>query len=146
MLKCTVQVMRWRDTRAHRPAICTRYRCTLCTINEQLPMITMSSLKYPRPKSITHLHTFSDNGVYVALQLFLVILVSDPWSRVLMPYSYWQAAWGLRPMALCGMQATKDTLLYPDLLDHFSHFFLQDLFWPLVSRLFLSLFLSIATT
>ena len=28
-------------------------------------------------KSITHLRTFSDNGVYVALQLFLVILVSD---------------------------------------------------------------------
>ena len=28
MLKCAVQVMRWRDTRAHRPAICTRNRCT----------------------------------------------------------------------------------------------------------------------
>ena len=27
------------------------------------------SLNYPRPKSITHLRTFSDNGVYVALQL-----------------------------------------------------------------------------
>ena len=24
MLKFAVQVMRWRDTRAHRPAICTR--------------------------------------------------------------------------------------------------------------------------
>ena len=35
------------------------------------------SLNYPSPKSITHLRTFSDNGVYVALQLFLVILVSD---------------------------------------------------------------------
>ena len=46
------------------------------------------SLNYPRPKSITHLRTFSDNGVYVALQLFLVILVSDQWCRVLIPYSY----------------------------------------------------------
>ena len=46
------------------------------------------SLNYPRPKSITHLRTFSDNGVYVALQLFLVILVSDQWRRVLIPYSY----------------------------------------------------------
>ena len=53
------------------------------------------SLNYPRPKSITHLRTFSDNGVYVALQLFLVILVSDQWCRVLIPYSYRQAPWGL---------------------------------------------------
>ena len=45
------------------------------------------SLNNPRPKSITHLRTFSDNGVYVALQLFLVILVSDQWRRVLIPYS-----------------------------------------------------------
>ena len=43
------------------------------------------SLNYPRPKSITHICTFNDNGVYVALQLFLVILVSDQWHRVLMP-------------------------------------------------------------
>ena len=53
------------------------------------------SLNYLRPKSITHLRTFSDNGVYVALQLFLVILVSDQWRRVLIPYSYRQAPWGL---------------------------------------------------
>ena len=53
------------------------------------------SLSYPRPKSITHLRTFSDNGVYVALQLFLVIVVSDQWCRVLIPYSYRQAPWGL---------------------------------------------------
>ena len=53
------------------------------------------SLNYPRPKSITHLRTFSDNGVYVALQLFLVIPVSDQWCRVLIPYSYRQAPWGL---------------------------------------------------
>ena len=53
------------------------------------------SLNYPRLKSMTHLRTFSDNGVYVALQLFLVILVSDQWRRVLIPYSYRQAPWGL---------------------------------------------------
>ena len=53
------------------------------------------SLNYPRPKSITHLGTFSDNGVYVALQLFLVIVVSDQWRRVLIPYSFLQAPWGL---------------------------------------------------
>ena len=88
MLKCAVQVMRWRDTRAHRPAICTRNRCTHY-------VQSVSNLNYPRPKSITHLRTFSDNGVYVALQLFLVIVVSDKWRRVLIPYSYRQAPWGL---------------------------------------------------
>ena len=66
---------------------------TLCTISEQ-PLLAETST-YPRPKSITHLRTFSDNGVYVALQLFLVILVSDQWRRVLIPYSYRQAPWGL---------------------------------------------------
>ena len=92
MLKCTVQVMRWRDTRAHRPAICTRNRCTHYVQSAPEPG---QSLNYPRPKSITHLRTFSDNGVYVALQLFLVILLSDLWRRVLIPYSYRQAPWGL---------------------------------------------------
>ena len=53
------------------------------------------SLNYPRPKSITHLCTFCDNGVYAALQLFLVILVSDQWRRVLIPYSYRQVPWSL---------------------------------------------------
>ena len=91
---------------------------TLCTISEQ-PLLA-ASLNYPRPKSITHLRTFSDNGVYVALQLFLVILVSDQWRRVLIPYSYRQAPWGLlhargslsRPTALRGIRATGDTLSY----------------------------------
>ena len=80
------------------------------------------SLNYPRPKSITHLRTFSDNGVYVALQLFLVILVSDQWRRVLIPYSYRQAPWGLLQALgwlsqytwdqrlLRGFRATGDTL------------------------------------
>ena len=43
------------------------------------------SLNYPRPKSMTHLRKFSDNGVYVALPPFLVILVSDQRRRVLNP-------------------------------------------------------------
>ena len=79
------------------------------------------SLNYPRPKSITHLHTFSDNGVYVALPLFLVILVSDQWRRVLIPYSYRKAPWDIYmlgmtlpiymgPTALCGIWAMGDTL------------------------------------
>ena len=91
MLKCAVQVMRRRDTRAHRPAICTRNRCT----HYVQSVSNHRSLSYPRPKSITHLRTFSDNGVYVALQLFLVIVVSDQWRWVLIPYSYRQAPWGL---------------------------------------------------
>ena len=53
------------------------------------------SLNYPRPKFITHLCTFSNNGVYVALQLFLLNLVFDQWRRVLIPYSYRQAPWGI---------------------------------------------------
>ena len=44
---------------------------TLCTISEQ-PLLVEAST-YPRPKSITHLRTFSDNGVYVTLHIFLVI-------------------------------------------------------------------------
>ena len=35
------------------------------------------SLNNPRPKSITQLCTLSDNGVYVALQQILVVVVSD---------------------------------------------------------------------
>ena len=92
MLKCDVQVMRWQDTRAHRPDICMRNRCThyVCTISEQLLLAEASTIF---DWSLSR--TFSDNGVYVALQLFLVILVSDQWRRVLIPYSYRQAPWGL---------------------------------------------------
>ena len=98
MLKCAVQVMRWRDTRAHRPAICTRNLCThYVQFNEQ-PLLAEASTILDRSLSHTYAHsaiilrTFS---VYVALQLFLVILVSDQWRRVLIPYSYWQATWGI---------------------------------------------------
>ena len=65
------------------------------TMYNQWATAPSRSLNYPRPKSITHLRTFSDNGVYVALQLFLVILVSHQWRRVSIPYSYRQAPWGL---------------------------------------------------
>ena len=111
MLKCAVQVKRWRDTRAHRPAICTRNRCTHY-ITIQWATALGRSLNYPRPKSITHLRTFSDNGVYVALQLFLVIRVSDQWHRVLRPYSYWQATWGLLHARGWLSQYTWDQRLY----------------------------------
>ena len=70
------------------------------------------SLNNPRPKSITHLRTFSDNGVYVALQLFLVIVVSDQWRRVLIPYSYRQAPWGLLHARGWLSQYTWDQQLY----------------------------------
>ena len=70
------------------------------------------SLNYPRPKSITHLRTFSDNGVYVALQLFLVIVVSDQWRRVLIPYSYRQAPWGLLYARGWLSRSTWDQQLY----------------------------------
>ena len=70
------------------------------------------SLNYPRPKSITHLRTFSDNGVYVALQLFLVILVSDQWRRVLIPYSYRQVPWGVLHARGWLSQYTWDQRLY----------------------------------
>ena len=95
MLKCAVQVMRWRDTRAHRPAICTRNRCTHY-------VQSVSNRSWPKPQLIVHRslsHTYAHSvimvSMYVALQLFLVILASDQWRRVLIPYSYRQAPWGL---------------------------------------------------
>ena len=91
-MHCTVYEMaRYKGTQASH--LYEKSMHTLCTI--QWATAPGQSLNYPRPKSITHLRTFSDNGVYVALQLFLVILVSDQWRRVLIPYSYRQAPWGL---------------------------------------------------
>ena len=75
---------------------------------------TASGLNYPRPKSITHLRTFSDNGVYVAFQLFLVILVSDQWRRLLIPYSYRQAPWSLLHARGWLSRYTWDQRLYMD--------------------------------
>ena len=53
------------------------------------------NLNYPKPKFIIHLSTFNDIGVYVALQVMLVIVGSDLWRQVLIPYSYWQTPWVL---------------------------------------------------
>ena len=91
-MRCTrYEMARYKGTQASH--LYQKSMHTLCTI--QWATAPGRSLNYPRPKSITHLRTFSDNGVYVALQLFLVILVSDQWRRVLIPYSYRQAPWGL---------------------------------------------------
>ena len=57
MLKCAVQVMRWRDTRAHRPAICTRNRCThYVQFNEQ-PLLAEASTILDRSLSHTYINT-----------------------------------------------------------------------------------------
>ena len=91
-MRCTGYAMaRYKGTQASH--LYEKSMHTLCTISEQ-PLLAEFST-YPRPKSITHLRTFSDNGVYVALQLFLVILVSGQWRWVLIPHSYRQAPWGL---------------------------------------------------
>ena len=75
MLKCT-QASHLYEKSMH----------TLCTI--QWATAPGQSLNYPRPKSITHLHT--------CLCSFTAILSnSGIWRRVLIPYSYRQAPWGL---------------------------------------------------
>ena len=51
-----------------------RYKGTQASHLYEKSMHTLCSLNYPRLKSITHLRTFSDNGVYVALQLFTVLV------------------------------------------------------------------------
>ena len=57
MLKCAVQVMRWRDTRAHRPAICTRNRCIhYVQFNEQ-PLLAEASTILDRSLSHTYAHS-----------------------------------------------------------------------------------------
>ena len=121
MLKCAVQVMRWRDTRAHRPAICTRNRCTYYVQFHEQPLLAEASTILDR-SLITHLRTFSDNGVYVALQLFLVILVSDQWTPGINTLLLSTGALGsftcsgmtlpiyMGPTALRGIRATGDTL------------------------------------
>ena len=94
-MRCTgYEMARYKGTQASH--LYEKSMHTLCTI--QWATAPGPSPNHPRPKSITHLRTFSDNGVYVALQLFLVILVSDQYltsDAVLIPYSYRQAPWGL---------------------------------------------------
>ena len=92
-MRCTgYEMARYKGTQASH--LYENSMHTLCTCNQWATAPGLS-LNYPRPKCITHLCTFSDNGVYVALQLFLVILVTDQWRWVLIPYSYGQAPWGL---------------------------------------------------
>ena len=76
-MRCTgYEMARYKGTQASH--LYKKSMHTLCTISgATAPGL---SLNYPRPKSITHLRTFIDNGVYVALQLILVILVSDQWT------------------------------------------------------------------
>ena len=108
-MRCTCYEMaRYKGTQASH--LYKKSMHTLCTI--QWATAPGRSLNYPRPKSITHLRTFSDNGVYVALQLFLVILVSDQWRRVLIPYSYRQAPWGLLNARVWLSRYTWDQQLY----------------------------------
>ena len=108
-MRCTgYEMARYKGTQASH--LYEKSMHTLCTI--QWATAPGRSLNYPRPKSITHLRTFSDNGVYVALQLFLVILVSDQWRRVLIPYSYRQATWGLLHARGWLSRCTWDQQLY----------------------------------
>ena len=108
-MRCTgYEMARYKGTQASH--LYEKSMHTLCTI--QWATAPGRSLNYPRPKSITHLRTFSDNGVYVALQLFLVILVSDQWRRVLIPYSYRQAPWGLLHAQGWLSWYTRDQQLY----------------------------------
>ena len=108
-MHCTgYEMARYKGTQASH--LYEKSMHTLCTI--QWATAPGRSLNYPRPKSFTHLHTFSDNGVYVALQLFLVILVSDQWRQVLIPYSYRQTPWGLLHARRWLSRYTWDQQLY----------------------------------
>ena len=92
-MRCTgYEVARYKGTQASH--LYEKSMHTLCTISEQ-PLLAKVSTILNRSLAHTIRRTFSDNGVYVALQLFLVILVSDQWRRVLILYSYRQAPWGL---------------------------------------------------
>ena len=63
MLKCAVQVMRWQDTRAHRPAICTRNRCThYVQFNEQLLLAEASTIL---DRSLSH--TYAHSAIMVSM-------------------------------------------------------------------------------
>ena len=75
-MRCTgYEMVKYKGTQASH-----LYKKLMHTLlYNQWATIPGRSLNHSRPKSITHLCTFSDNGVYVALQLFLVILVFDQW-------------------------------------------------------------------
>ena len=69
MLECAVQVMRWRDTRAHRPAICTRNRCTHC-------VQSVSNRSWPKPqlnldRSLSHMYIHVLMYMYVCMCMYM---------------------------------------------------------------------------
>ena len=63
MLKCVVQVMRWRDTRAHRPAICMRNRCTRYVQFNEQPLLVEASTILDRSLS----HTYAHSAIMVSM-------------------------------------------------------------------------------
>ena len=73
MLNCTMHYMKWRDTSIHRPFIYMRTRSKHC-VQTTAPNHNLSK---PRLEPIPHLHIFSDNCVYVALQQLLVVTSSS---------------------------------------------------------------------
>ena len=79
MLKCAVQVMRWRDTRAHRPAICTRNRCThYVQFNEQPLLAEAWYLFKNQPMPCTKFTVSSNRSIWLTYTRH--ILLSPPWN------------------------------------------------------------------
>ena len=70
IVQCSNALYRLEDTRVIH--LYEKSMHTLCAINEQ-PLQAAASTILDQILS----HTYAHNGVYVALQLFLVILVSD---------------------------------------------------------------------
>ena len=105
-MRCTgIETARYKGR--HASHLYEKSMHILYTVSEQ-PLLAEASTNLVR-SLITHLCTFSDNGVYVALQLFLVILVSD---QVLITYSYRQVPWGLLHARGCLSRYTWDQRLY----------------------------------
>ena len=75
MLKCAVQVMRWRDARAHRPAICTRNRCTHY-------IQSVSNRSWPKPQLILDRslsHTYAHSAIMVSISFTAILSNSGIW-------------------------------------------------------------------
>ena len=77
--------IRWRE-KGHTGPSSVR-EIDVHTVYNQWATAPSRNLNYPKLKSITHLCTFRYIGVYEALQLILIIVVSDQWYQVLIPYS-----------------------------------------------------------
>ena len=105
MLKCAVQVMRWRDTRAHRSAICTTR--PIC-YHSATALCISRNLFFPLPpeKSLSLKQSLQHLG-----------LLPNPWSSC--PYTM------LKTLGLSSHHWWKSTLLSPtrkhngcDAMDH----------------------------